>query len=424
LSALKRSRRLRRRQIVLAVIAVVLVVGVVFLVSRPRSEAPFEVISVSRGDITETVIVSGTLAPIMSVTVGAELSGIVADVMVDHNDRVRQGQVLARIDSTNAASQLRDAQGGLEVALGNERSAQARVAQAEARLQLRDADAQRARSLSDSGYLSRQGLERADSELALARAELGSATADLQSARGALARARASLGRANADYARATIVSPIDGIVMRRNVEPGQTLASTFQAPDLFVIASDPAALRLLAQVDEADVSKVQPGQRVEFQVSAHPGQDFHGSVTQVRNDPTVVDGLTTYTVVIEVQNPDRILIPGMTAAARVLTAERTGVVRAPVGALAFRPSSSDGGRGLRLVVRSVEEGERIRQAEASRAQLRASVARDGDVESVWRLDGDRPEEVPVQVGLRDDEYAEVLSGDIQVGDRLIVGNR
>ena len=121
---------------------------------------------------------------------------------------------------------------------------------------------------------------------------------------------------------------------MRRNVEPGQTLASTFQAPDLFVIASDPAALRLLAQVDEADVSKVQPGQRVEFQVSAHPGQDFHGSVTQVRNDPTVVDGLTTYTVVIEVQNPDRILIPGMTAAARVLTAERTGVVRAPVGAL------------------------------------------------------------------------------------------
>lgn len=265
---------------------------------------------VDRGTVARTVSATGALEPVATVDVGSTVSGPILSVEVDFNDTVQAGQVLARIDPQTfqtRADQL-----------------SANLAQAQANLAVAQADWERYRTLGEAGFASEQLLSQK--------------RAALQTAQASVAGARAQLQSAQVDLQRTIIRAPVDGIVVDRLVEPGQSVAASFQAPTLFLIAQDLAQLQALITIDEADIGEVREGQSVRFTVDAFPGQEFAASVAQVRQQGTDNQGVVSYTVVVRTENPGGRLLPGMTANAEILISERENVLRLPNGALRFRP--------------------------------------------------------------------------------------
>jgi HlyD family secretion protein len=276
--------------------------------------------SVARGTLQRTVSSTGTLAAVETVTVGTEVSGTVSKVLVDYNDPVSQGQVLATLkpDLFNAA--VAEAQGA--------------VNQASANLAQTRADLERNRPLFDKGYLSAQ-------EFLPYGTSLDKATA-------ALASARAGLKRARINLVNATISSPIAGTVIQRSIDAGQTVAASLNTPTLFVIARDLAKMQIEAAVDETDIGQIRPGQAVNFSVQTYPDQVFSGSVRQVRLQPTTVQNVVTYTVIVTADNARGLLLPGMTATVDFIVEEVKDALLVPNAALRFRPqAASDGGETL-----------------------------------------------------------------------------
>jgi len=302
-----------KRTKIIVIAAVVVAAGATasFLATRGSAEAPsYRFVPVERGTIDQVVSATGTLSAVTTVQVGTQVSGLIAELYADFNDRVEKGQVIARLDTTLLESNLRDVQAALE--------------RSQAELRQTERDLERLSSLYEQGVAPVADYHRAQYLHDVARAQVKSA--------------EASLARARQNLAYATIVAPVSGIVVERAVDVGQTVAASLQAPRLFTIANDLSEMQILAAVDESDIGAIKEGQTARFTVKAYPERAFTGTVKQVRLQSTVEQNIVNYTVVVAVANPDGVLLPGMTATLEFVVAHAEDVLKVPNAALRFRP--------------------------------------------------------------------------------------
>lgn len=365
----------------------------------------------SRGDIALKVSATGTLNPTNSVEVGSELSGTIATVLVDYNDRVRKGQALAELDTTKLRQQIAESQAALK-------AAEASVAQNRATVAETTATVKRYEEVSRlSG-----GKVPAPTEMDAARAKLERAKADLDSAHASVAKARAALQANETDLAKSTIRAPIDGVVLSRAVSKGQTVAASLSVTTLFTLAEDLKKMELVVSVAESDVGQVRAGQSASFNVDAHPDKPFPASIRLVRVASKTVDNVVSYQTVLSVDNQDLALLPGMTATADIFVAEKKNVLRVPNAALRFEPGmgssdKKDGGGGLLgfLMPRPPMPAQAPRNASAP-----AKASNSKGMAQVWIGSPAGPRPVAVRTGLSDGKYTEIESDEIREGDSVI----
>lgn len=361
---------------------------------------------VVRGDLALRVSANGTLAPTRTVNIGSELSGTVARVLVDTNDRVKAGQLLVELDKSKLLDQAARSQAALA-------SAQARVAQAQATVAEAQGKLHRQREIERLSA----GVFPAPADLEVVQAAFDRAVADAAAVRAAVADAQAAARVDATNLAKASIRAPSDGVVLTRNVDPGNAVAASLQAVTLFAIADDLSRMKLLVNVDEADVGRVREGQVAQFTVSAHPGRSWPASIRRVGYGSTIKDSVVTYVAELDVANPDLALRPGMTAVATIAAAERIGVLLVPNAALRFDPGSAaaagvtpSGGIVARLMPRPP----------GNTAPKRTGTPRDAP-RQVWVLRDGAPLAVPVTPGLSDGRSTEIAAGALREGDAVIV---
>jgi HlyD family secretion protein len=372
---------------------------------------------VSRGPVIEMVSATGEVSAIITVNIGSQVSGTISKLYVDFNSAVKKGQRLAQIDPRLFQAAFERAQGGLA-------SAQADVEKAVAALHDAERLEKRNKELFDQKLVSQQ-----DVDSAVAIREQASAT--LAGNRAKVLQARADRDQAAANLAYTSITSPIDGIVVSRAVDVGQTVAASFQTPTLFTIANDLTKMQILANIDEADVGKVHEGEETIFTVDAYPGEEFHGSIREVRQAPTTINNVVTYAAVIDAPNPLRKLRQGMTAAVKVLTSRQDDVLRVANAALRWKPENAepvDGGRGTtpqgdRTMARTAGErrggtGRGDQQSEGG--QPRASRGRPA---RVYKLVEGKPVAVTLRVGISDGQRTAVLDGGLLEGDPVVISD-
>ena len=389
-------------------IAVLLVlVAMTVLRSKPgNTMAQYEFASVSRGNLNVSVSATGNLAPTNKVEVGSELSGTVETVLVQENDRVKKGQVLARLDT----SKLRDEITRSEASLA---TAKAKLAQAEATLKESEANLERLREVSRiSG-----GKVPSKAEMTTAEATFARSQADVSSQRAAVSEAQAQLSTAKINLDKASIHSPINGVVLARSVEPGQTVAAQLQVATLFTLAEDLREMELKVYVDEADVGGVKPGQQATFTVDAYPDRKYKASVSRVAFGSTTKDNVVTYSTVLKVKNDDLSLRPGMTATAGIATLQRNNVLLVPNTALRFAPPTAgqQPGQKRSFVSKLVPGPPPTRGASAPNTAK-------GSSQQVWTLRSGQTVAIPVTVGVSDGQFTEVTSEEIKEGVQVITG--
>ncbi len=395
------ARRWRSRRVVrwvsTLVTAALLVVGFAAMRSRESaSTVRYQTEPATRGTLNVMVSATGNLQPIKKVDVGSELSGTIEAVMADDNDHVKKGQVLARLDTSKLKDQITRSEATLA-------STQAKEAQAAASVQEASASLDRLREvsrLSDGKVPSKTEMESAEATLAKAQADLAGARADVNEARAALSSDQTNL-------AKASIRSPIDGVVLKRSVEPGQTVAASLQVATLFTIAEDLREMELDVAVDEADVGNVKEGQDATFTVDAYPNRTYTASVTRVAYGSTTSNNVVSYTTTLHVKNDDESLRPGMTATAEISTTTHDNALLVPNGALRFTPAAStqrDGGLLGSLMPRM---GGRQRQVKTAAQQ-------------VWILRGGQAVPVAVTVGQSNGRQTEITGGNLHEADQVI----
>jgi HlyD family secretion protein len=383
----------------------------------PSEAGPrYRLAKLERGPLSAAVASSGTLSALVTVQVGSQISGQIKEIRVDFNSEVKKDQIIARLDPetfesrvSQAEADLKAAESAAEVARGNLSVGQAEIGKAKIALDDARRNLERKRALVKQEFISAAELDTAQAavdtaleQLNLAQADLGVALAQVNSARAQVAQRQAGLKQARLDLDRTIIRSPVDGVVISRNVDVGQTVAASFQAPVLFTIARDLRQMEVNVAVDEADVGRVKTGQKMRFTVDAFPGERFSGQVTQIRKAPITTNNVVTYSVMARVDNPELMLLPGMTASARILTEERQDSLKLPNEALRFRPLQADG-TPVKLEVRGREEGP-------------------GIPGRVWILRQGKPEPVNVRLGVSDGKATEMLKGDLQTGQEIILG--
>ncbi len=325
---------------------------------KEEQKVSFQTARVERGNIQNSITATGTIEPVTSVTVGTQVSGIVSHLYVDYNSVVKRGQVIAELDKTNLASELR--------------TAQANLSSAQSTLNYEQANHNRYKTLYDKGLVSADEYESARLSYLKARESVTTAAQSVQ-------RAQTNLGYA-------TITSPIDGVVLSKSVEEGQTVAASFNTPELFTIAQDLTDMRVIADIDEADIGGVKEGQRVSFTVDAFPEDHFEGNVTQVRQQATTESNVVTYEVVISAPNNDLKLKPGLTANVTIYTLEKNDVLVVPSKALRFMPNEA-----------LLGEGQTIEDVEAP--------------QKVWTQEGPVFKAHKVETGTTNGITTEILSG-------------
>ena len=319
------KKKISKIWLMAGIVAVVAIAAYLMSGGKKKEEISFTTVNVEKGNIQNTITATGTIEPVTSVSVGTQVSGIVSKLYVDYNSTVKRGQVIAELDKTNLESQLNSA-------LANEQNAQANLQSAQATLNFQQSNYNRYQTLFNKGLVSANDYEQARLSYEQARETVASSRQQVASAKEEVKRSRTNLSYA-------TITSPIDGVVLSRSVEEGQTVAASFSTPELFKIAKDLTDMRVIANVDEADIGNVKVGERVTFTVDAFPDDTFSGTVTQVRQEATTTNNVVTYKVVISAPNGDLKLKPGLTANVTIFTAERTGVLSVPSKALRFTPT-------------------------------------------------------------------------------------
>lgn len=315
-----------RRVIILLVLAGIIAGGVFWVKkNKPPPAARYVTTTTSTGDVLETIQSTGQVKPVTEVQIGAQVSGRITKVHVDFNTQVKAGDLLAEIDPQLIGAQIDENQARIAAAAASVKRAEANLETARIRLE-------RARRVFQEGVGSQQ-------ELDSAQGNYDVAIADVASSKAQVSQISATLRSARTNYAFTKIYSPIDGIVINRAIDPGQTVAASFQTPTLFVIAQDLRKMRVLADIDEADVGRLKEAMKADIRVDAFPGETFQGVVSQVRYSPVNTSGVVTYAAVIEVENPDLKLRPGMTATATIHSADAKNAKRLPNAALRFKPS-------------------------------------------------------------------------------------
>lgn len=351
-----------------------------------HAEARYKTQALERGDIVQKVSANGTLNPVILVNVGTQVSGTVKKLHVDFNDHVEKGQILAELEDVLLSSQLgqseatlKSAQAGQELAVANEK---------------------RMQSLYTQEYASRQDLDSAVQARKSAQALVEQNTAQTRK------------DRANLGYS--VIRSPVSGVVVDRQIDIGQTVAASFQTPTLFKIAQDLAKMQIDSSFAEADIGSIKVGQSVQFNVDAFPNRSFLGSVKQIRLNPTTQSNVVTYDVVVAVDNPDQILLPGMTAYVNIAIDQRKDVLIIPNAALRFKPSD------LKPAKNDMKDsgGSTGKGSNSDNSGLKKK--RDAGSATVYVLDVGKPRAVNITVGITDNRNTEVVAGDLKSGDELI----
>lgn len=422
---------MKKISLILLPVLVVLGTAGYLLFRNNANDITYRTEKVSRGDVVVQVRATGTINPVRTVQVGSQVSGTIAKIFVDFNSVVRAGQVIALIDSTLLYASVKEAEANLE-------RNQAQVNETK-------------RNFSRTTELFKKEL--------VSQAELDAAQAAYESAVAQLKQTQAALDRARVNLRYSVIRAPIDGVVISRDVDVGQTVAASLQTPKLFAIANDLKNMRVEASVDEADIGQIKEGQAVSFTVDSYPDEQFRGTVTQVRLAPVTVQNVVTYTVIIDVPNPDLKLRPGMTATVSILIDKRQDVLRVPTLALRFQPPpevvekfrdkmAETGQRRVSIdTARTVEprmrggmsEGEKRQMEGGGISQWRERMMQGGEgrgsdmmmrqrqgksnFSRVWILEnGKNLKPVTVQTGLNDNRYVEVVGGDLKEGDEVALG--
>jgi HlyD family secretion protein len=387
----------RRRWRVLLFLAIG-AVAAVFLgyLWTQRAAAPKSYVTAAadRGPVTPTVIASGTVNPVNTIQVGTYVSGVIQTLSCDFNTRVRAGQLCAKLDP-------RAYQSVVDQETANLATANAQLQKDLANLSFAKIIYDRDQELFKRSIVSQETVDAARNAWAQASSQIALDRAAIEQRRAALNAARVNLGYTN-------IVSPVDGTVVSRNVTQGQTVAASFQTPTLFLIATDLTKMQVDTNVSESDIGRVTVGNAAAFTVESYPGRTFSGDVNQVRQAPQTVQNVITYDVVVGVDNTAHLLMPGMTAAARIITERRDNVLRVPAPALRYVPATETPAAG---------GGQR-----PARSQAHGGHGSHGG--QVWVLRAGQPQRVPIVTGLNDDTHAEVLDGDVRVGDAVIVAER
>ena len=339
----------------------------------------FKTVTIENGDVTQVVSANGTLNPVVLVSVGTQVSGTVKKLYADFNDKVQKGQILVELDPAIYQAQVMQDE--------------ANIRNAQASIDLAQANEARMKSLLDQEYVSRQEYDQS-----------------VQAFRSSLAQrdlARAQLQKDKTNLAYTIIRAPVSGVVVSREVDTGQTVAASFQTPTLFKIAQDLRQMQIDSSFAEADIGKIKVGQTVNFTVDAYAGKNFEGTVKQVRLNPTNVSNVITYDVVVSVDNPDQILLPGMTAYVGIAVAAKTDVLLIPNAALRFR---------LKDVSLSKADDNKLKNKDAEHAGKKKEASA-----SVVVLENGQPKKLRIKTGITDSKMTEVLEGKLKVGDQVII---
>lgn len=448
---------------------------------KAAQSAEYDAVAASKGTIRKIVSTSGPVRALVTVSVGSQLSGQVERLNVDFNSEVKAGDVLALLDARTFDAKVSQARADLLAARAGLANQEAALTRGEAVRDQAKRASERQEALQKKGYAATATLENAARDLAIASAEIDVAKAQIESAKAVIAQREAALKQAEVDLERTKIVAPVNGTVISRTIDVGQTVAASLQAPELFKIAQDIRRIRIEAQVNEADVGVVQEGNPVSFTVDAYPEKTFEGKVTQVRLAATELNNVVTYTVIIEASNDDRKLFPGMTANVQIEAAKKENVLRVPNDALRFKPksesaSSNPADRTARMITRLKDEleltaaqeqalrdefaklmasrqtapgGIQAEQADPSamRQRIQALVeqtlaplmteqqkplfekwkrgrenTRSGGVHVTGA--NNQPERRYVRLGISDDQFTEIAGGQLSEGERVIVRAR
>jgi HlyD family secretion protein len=402
------SRRRWKLFIIVTILLVLAGIIVAYQASSNDTGTQFSTIPAQQGDLIVTVTATGTLKPVNQVDVGSELSGTIEKVEVDYNNQVKRGQVLAQINTDRLKTQVIQARASLDAAKANLQEAKATVLEARLRFE-------RCQKLAKRQLCSQEALD--TDQAAYARGQAAEASAQAQ-----VAMARATLGTQETDLKKTVIRSPIDGIVLTRAVEPGQTVAASFQTPVLFTLAENLAQMALYVNVDEADVGQVKEGQEATFTVDAYPERIFPAQIIQVRYGALEVEGVITYETLLSVDNSDLSLRPGMTATADIIVEKVANALLIPNKALRFapliqskRPASRRGLIGYLFPFSSHSSSNKQGQESSS------NLKKQGQQQRVWILQDGQPTAIPVTLGATDGTMTQVLEGKIKPGMALIV---
>jgi HlyD family secretion protein len=388
-----------KRAVIGGVLLAALGAGAWFYFHRPKQGPSFTTVAVTRGSIVKVVAATGTLQSVVSVNVGAEVSGIIATLSADYNSIVKKGQVLATLDPSLFKTAVEQAQANLDAAKADVERLKAAQAVAEITLGR------------DQSLAARELLPAAD--LLTAQTNSRSAKADVAAAEAKVVRAEADLHTAQVNLSKSVITSPIDGVVTARSVDRGQTVASSFNTPTLFIIAADLTKLRIAANIDESDVGVIRNGQGVTFRVDAFPNDTFHGTVAQIRLNAATVNNVVTYTTIIDAPNPQLKLRPGMTANLTIEIARVDNVLRVPNAALRFRPpQQASSTPAPKQTPTGTPAGGGLTKA--------AAVHPLAGPPTVWRTDGVGLFPVTVHTGLGDGTFTELVDPPFGEGTLLV----
>lgn len=404
----------------LLLIVVVLILGAgafwYFSGASASGPQPYRTAKVDKGSLAITVTATGTLQAVTTVQVGTQVSGVVDKLFVDFNDRVKEGQIVAQLDTDL-----------LDVRLAQDRAS---VIQAEAnlaKLEVDRADAQR--NLNRQKELFEKKIA-SQTDLDSAQYRLDASDVSIRIAQTAIKQAQTAVSASEINLKHATITSPISGVVISRSVDVGQTVAASLSAPTLFTIANDLSKMWVLANIDEADIGKIVEAQPVTFGVDSFPDKEFKGKVRQVRLQPTTVQNVVMYTVVIDVDNSSGLLLPGMTANLNVLVDQATDVIRVPNAALRFQPAgeiaTSMGAAPASMGQRPTDSGDKGKRPGPGnghgKGKGNAFPEEVGKPGKVYLLVNGSPKANPVRIGRSDGAFTEILSGELKEGDEVIIG--
>ena len=353
-------------------------------------ETRYKLAAVEKGEVTQTVSANGTLNPVVLISVGTQVSGTVRKLYVDFNDKVKKGQPLLELDDALVSA--------------TERQSAANVVNAQATLELAQANETRMQSLFAQEYVSRQEYDQARQALKSAKAQV------------ALARAQNERDRANLNFT--VIRSPVDGVVIDRVVDLGQTVAASFQTPTLIKIAQDLSEMRIDTSFAEADIGGIRQGQKARFTVDSFPSRHFTGDVQQIRLNPTNQQNVVTYNVRITVANPDQALLPGMTAYVNIGVQKREGVLLVPNAALRFKPAEG----ADKKAENGQKSGSTVALAPGAGSGAGKGKKRDGQSGTVYVPAGDEIRPVTVQLGITDNRMTEIVGGELKEGERVVTG--
>lgn len=369
---------LKKRYIITFAVVVVSLIFIISAFFKADKSPKYELSKVEKRTITEVVEASGTINPVNTVSIGTQVSGIIKEIYVDYNSKVKKGQILAQIDTSLFQAQVDQAQGQLN-------SAKANYEKARSMLVYDKANYLRYKNLYKKRYVSKD-------ELDLAEANYKAEVANVNAMKASIAQYSATLRNnlTNLKYTR--IISPVDGVVVSREVDVGQTVAASFQTPTLFLVAQDLTKMQIDVSVSEADIGKVKQGQSVEYTLDGYPNEIFNGKVSQVRLDSTTTSNVVTYTVVVTVNNDNGILKPGMSANVSIITSRKEDALCVDNAAMRFTPIEITGGKKFK------EQG-------------------------IWLLRDNKPVRVKIKTGITDSDYTEIITQEIQEGEDVIVGS-